>query len=222
MKKLVWAILCTILVIGILSPDQVEGAPKNAKQCIEQDANCPELDQSSTNETDSSPLFNDNQSESNSSLFLDIVKLFLALILVLALIYFLLKFMNSKNKAFHKVRTLENLGGVGLGPNKSIQIVRIGDRVFVIGVGENVEMLSEITDESTKDALVNQNDVDTLRPMNVFSSLLSSSKSGAGKNGNKADQDGFQQLLRNELSRLKTGRRKIMDQHKDKDDDTNG
>lgn len=56
--------------------------------------------------------------EDNGSLLFDLIKMFFALLLVLALIYLLLNFLNKRNKLFQKIKTLENLGGISVGQNK--------------------------------------------------------------------------------------------------------
>ncbi|MNY46303.1 Flagellar biosynthesis protein, FliO [compost metagenome] len=43
-------------------------------------------------------------------------------------------------------QSIRTLGALGLGPNKSVQIVEIGGSLYLIGVGENISMLDKITD----------------------------------------------------------------------------
>ncbi len=81
-------------------------------------------------------------------------KLILALVFVLGLIYGVLKFIQKKNNLFSNTRQMQNLGGVPLGQNRSVQAVKIGGHVYIIGVGDTVEMLTEITDEETRKQLL--------------------------------------------------------------------
>jgi flagellar protein FliO/FliZ len=69
---------------------------------------------------------------------------FLVLIIVLFLV--LIKFLAKKNQYSPFGRSIRSLGGVPLGQNKSIQIVEIGHSLFVVGVGENIQMLEKIDD----------------------------------------------------------------------------
>ncbi len=62
------------------------------------------------------------------SLAISIVKTIVLLGLILFLIYFLLKLLNKKNRLFQQSKTLENLGGISLGQNKSIQVIRVGEK----------------------------------------------------------------------------------------------
>jgi flagellar protein FliO/FliZ len=68
------------------------------------------------------------------------------LILIIALFFVLIKFLAKKNQFSPFGRSIRSLGGVPLGTNKSIQIVEIGHSLFVVGVGENIQMLEKIDD----------------------------------------------------------------------------
>jgi flagellar protein FliO/FliZ len=68
------------------------------------------------------------------------------LILIIALFLFLIKFVAKRNKYSIFGRSVRSIGGVPLGQNKSIQIVEIGHSLFVVGVGENIQLLEKIQD----------------------------------------------------------------------------
>lgn len=78
--------------------------------------------------------------------WLDFGKTLVAFVFVIGLLFALLKFINRKNKAYQSNKLMKNLGGLALGQQKSIQLVTIGDAFYIVGVGENVELLKEITD----------------------------------------------------------------------------
>jgi flagellar protein FliO/FliZ len=68
------------------------------------------------------------------------------LILIIALFFVLIKFLAKRNQYSPFGRAVRSLGGVPLGQNKSIQIVEIGHSLYVVGVGENIQMLEKIDD----------------------------------------------------------------------------
>lgn len=78
----------------------------------------------------------------------DIVKTIFSLIFVVALLYLLLKWLKRKTSSLPESNLIQNLGGISVGPNKSIQMVKAGDSILIIGVGENIELLKEITDSN--------------------------------------------------------------------------
>ncbi len=84
----------------------------------------------------------------------DYIKTLFALVFVLGLLFGLLKFVNRKNKLYDKNRLMKNMGGISLGQHKSIQLVVIGESYYVIGVGDDIRLLKEITDPDEIDKLV--------------------------------------------------------------------
>jgi flagellar protein FliO/FliZ len=84
----------------------------------------------------------------------DFIKMILALAFVLFLVYILLKFVTKRNRMFQQGQSIVNLGGTSLGQNKSIQMVKVGNRLFVVGVGESISLLKEIDDEQERKQLI--------------------------------------------------------------------
>lgn len=87
----------------------------------------------------------------------DFVKMIFALAFVLALIYFLLKFVKNKNRYISGTKYLENLGGTSLGQNRSIQIVKAGNRILILGVSDSIQLLKEIDDPAEMEIIMNEN-----------------------------------------------------------------
>jgi flagellar protein FliO/FliZ len=156
------------------------------------------------------------QVEESGSMLFDLIKMFFALVLVLALIYVLLKFLNKRNKLFTKVRALESLGGVSVGQNKSVQIVRLGDRFYLLGVGDNVELLQEITDANVKADLIRQDEAQ--QGTGGILADLFQSKGKSTTSTMKSDGSDFKDLFSGELKKLKNNRNKLIQQQKQKED----
>ncbi len=76
----------------------------------------------------------------------DYIKPLFAFAFVIGLLFFLLKFVNRKNRLYDRNRLMKNMGGISLGQHKSIQLVVVGDAYYLIGVGEDIRLLKEITD----------------------------------------------------------------------------
>ena len=60
----------------------------------------------------------------------------------------------EKIKLYDKNRLMKNMGGISLGQHKSIQLVVIGESYYLIGVGDDIRLLKEITDPEEIDKLV--------------------------------------------------------------------
>lgn len=157
-------------------------------------------------------------SEGNKeSLALNITKTLFTLLFILILIYLLIKFLSKRNKLFNQVKALENLGGISLGQSKSIQIVRIGGKVFMIGVGDNVELLQEIDDTEIIEDLLHKHEENEFH-VKKFIPLIFKDKSHKVEGLNNDSQTKFKNLFTNELENLKENRLKIKNHQKKKED----
>ncbi len=77
---------------------------------------------------------------------LNIVYVIVVLAVIIGLIILLIRFLGSKNKSWFSNPTIRILGGVGLGPNKTLQVIEVGSSVYLIGVGENINLVDKISD----------------------------------------------------------------------------
>ncbi|GGB30382.1 flagellar biosynthetic protein FliZ [Lentibacillus populi] len=207
---LLLVILSTVMNINVLA------ASPNVKDCMEGNADCVDLDGETPDKQQKSEDDQANPSigNDNGSLVFEFVKMGFALLIVVALIYLVLKFLNKRNRLFSRVKALENLGGISVGPNKSIQIVRIGKKMYLIGVGENVEMLQEITDEEVKNDLLHHNEGQNERTM----PSLFLTKNDEARTGETEKRNEFKRLFTTELEKLKEGRKKLINQSRQKED----
>jgi flagellar protein FliO/FliZ len=73
-----------------------------------------------------------------------IVWVFVSLALVIGLITLLIRWLSRRSQLLGGARALEQLGGLTLGPNKSVQVIEAAGRIYVVGVGENVTLLDSL------------------------------------------------------------------------------
>lgn len=196
-------------------------AETNIKDCLENDEDCLELDD---NDEDNGSLLLNNENESSSSktgsVIINILKIIFALALVLVLIYVLLTLLKRKNNLSKHSQALENLGGISVGQQKSIQIIRIGEKVYAVGIGNDVTMLDEITDENVIRQLEESANMEV--PALSFMQQLFSNKKQENHDDNKSvTNQQFSSQLDNELDKLKAKREQLIDMNK-RDDDNYG
>ncbi|WP_241156857.1 flagellar biosynthetic protein FliO [Bacillus sp. FJAT-42376] len=86
----------------------------------------------------------------------DFIKMIAATIFVVGLIYVLFRFISSKNKMMTHAAYLQTLGGTSLGQNRSIQLVKAGDDILLVGVGDSIQLLKVIEDEEEIERIVKQ------------------------------------------------------------------
>lgn len=176
------------------------------------------------NETDEN-LTEDQQAllqGSGTNLIWTSVKIIFALLLIVGLIYTLLKFFNRTGKLTKNGEMLENIGGIPLGTNKSIQIIRIGKKLFVVGVGESIDMLTEITDEETITKMIEEKAEEQFIPNqaiefigNKFKYFSSNKHSPEVKHS--APSESFSTLFKSELTSMTEKRKRVAEQQKEKD-----
>jgi flagellar protein FliO/FliZ len=119
--------------------------------------------------------------------FLTFIKLLFALGVVLALILFLYRFLAKRTRAFQSVGDLRNLGGVSVGPNRSVQLVKIGDEILIVGVGENVQLIKTVEDQNLLKKLQDsQNDQLTSKGSLIGNKLLQWAKETGQKKINRS------------------------------------
>lgn len=138
----------------------------------------------------------------------EFLRMIFATIFVVALLYSLLKFINKKSKSYQKANSVENLGGTGLGANRSVQLVKVGGRILVIGVGENIQLLKEIDDpEEYEQLLKDHNDkIDQMIQPGELAMKLKNKwlkKSGS-------ETASFSEEFKNQLDQMSDSRKKLI------------
>lgn len=146
--------------------------------------------------------------------FFDFIKMIFALLFVLALLYGALKLINSRNK-LDSGRSVENIGGTNLGNNKSLQLVKVGNSVLVVGVGDSINLLKEITDEQERDQLI-QSYRDRSENMTINSDRLTGLVEKFKGMKSTKSKSSFSSLLQDQLGQLSKDRKKKLTEMDDK------
>lgn len=76
----------------------------------------------------------------------DYIKMMLAFVVVIILLLLVLKFIKKQTQQVQQSALMQNLGGVSVGQQKSIQLVKVGNKMLLLGVGDDVQLLREVTD----------------------------------------------------------------------------
>nr|WP_231784295.1 flagellar biosynthetic protein FliO [Lentibacillus sp. JNUCC-1] len=89
-----------------------------------------------------------------------------------------------------------------------MQIVRIGKQFYVVGVGDNVEILHEITDENVTTELMQGKET---TPVNQMTQIFSRFK----KQPDDQQSETFKSHYARELEQMKQNRQKLVDTYKE-------
>jgi flagellar protein FliO/FliZ len=141
----------------------------------------------------------------------DYIKTLFALLFVIGLLFGLLKFVNRKNRLYDKSRFMKNMGGISLGQHKSIQLVVIGGSYYLIGVGNDIRMLKEITDPQEIDKLIEFYDGDTPDSTSGMLNQLLAKVAGKSKKSpyeSSEEAPDFSNLFKSRLEEMKEERQR--------------
>ena len=152
----------------------------------------------------------------NTSITKIIGKLVLYTLFILILIYGLIKFLAIRQKNLQPNQAIKLMGGTPLGNNKSLQLVKVGDQLLLIGVGDQVTLLKEFLNEeeikNIEENLANQ-------PSALSNSLTNFLKEKL--NDRKKKSNSFENIFSQSLDKIK-GKQDQFEQDVRKKDDEEG
>jgi flagellar protein FliO/FliZ len=208
-------LLLLFSLLGFQTETYAEQLNSSVKDCLEQPDACEEQpkDSSQTETKDNEDVEDKGSETASSSIGLtlwDFVKMIFATVFVVALLYFVLKFVNAKGRLFKSTQLIENLGGTTLGANRSVQLIKIGNQLLIVGVGENIQLLKEIDDEQEYEQIILEynNQINQMgSPNDIITKVLKRVK---GKENRKDEEKPpFQTLLKKQLDDLSKGRKQL-------------
>lgn len=208
-SKVLW---CVIIFFTLINPPVAQASKTgySVGECMENPEKCKE-NKEETEQGDVAPKKN----QSVSIGVMDVLKMLFALIFVIALLYFLLKFINKRTQSYQQTSLIQNLGGTALGGNRSLQMVRVGKRLFVLGVGEDIRLIKEVSDEKEIQEYLHQYNEQlekSFQPTKLtkwVNNVKKAVKHGSGMD-NKHKKDFHQQLM-DEMDGIKKERLQALD-----------
>ncbi|MGE7089882.1 flagellar biosynthetic protein FliO [Lysinibacillus sp. NPDC048646] len=150
------------------------------------------------------------------------IKMVLALIFVVALFYGLMKFLNKRNLTFQRNQMVQNLGGLSLGAQKSVQLLQVGKSLYLVGVGEDVQLLREIKDPQEVEALLalyNERQEYAATSPYITELFSKFKKKNTHSSTTQQNQDSFGELFEKKISEIKQERSEELEKWKQKEND---
>jgi flagellar protein FliO/FliZ len=83
-----------------------------------------------------------------------LLRVIISLIFIIVIFVVLMKVLTQKRNKWFAGRTVRSLGGVSLGPNKSLQVVEVGGAVYIVGVGDNISLIDKVDEPEAMEALL--------------------------------------------------------------------
>lgn len=221
MRKVVFKVLTLMLLITSLYGQSfvahAESFSGSAYDCIENQTKCHKDTQKNVKNTD------DGEKTNGSIVTIwDAAKMVFALIFVIGLLYFLLKFINKKSRSYQQNRLIQNYGGTPLGGNRSLQIVKTGNRILILGVGEDIHLLKEIDDKKEVDEFIKyyEDQIEqSLEPRDIISKFTNRYKNKK-INEQPLPSSSFQNILKKQLASMSSDRKNAMNKFEKKEQKT--
>ncbi|MBD2845276.1 flagellar biosynthetic protein FliO [Paenibacillus sp. IB182496] len=139
-----------------------------------------------------------------------VVWVIVALAIVIVLIIALIKFLAQRSRMFGLNRSIRTLGGVGVGPNKSLQAVEMGGRIYIVGVGENVTLIDQIRDEQEVQAMIAALEIQSGRSgPGLLDRFKRRKTEDPGTEPWQSSSTSFESLLQDKLDRQARSKREI-------------
>ncbi|MDQ0482252.1 flagellar biosynthetic protein FliO [Guptibacillus hwajinpoensis] len=194
MRQLILGIMTLLLASFLLTaPEEALGATDgdgSVKDWLTEDGNAPSQEEKP-----------EEVESADTNIFFLLLKLVFYTIVVVGLIYLLIRFLSKRQHKLQHHSVFTPIGGTPLGNNKSVQMVKVGNSLYMLGVGDTVNLLKEISDEEEVQRIM-----DTARDQNTGFSFMT----------NK--QTGIQDMVQASLKRQRSKRTKYWDDDDRRDD----
>lgn len=148
------------------------------------------------------------------------IKILFSLIFVIALLIIVLRFLNKRNVNYQQNALVRNIGGLSVGAQKSVQLLQIGNSVYVVGVGEEVQLLKEVTDpEEIEQLLAYYNDRQGAVSTTPYIAELLGKFKGKKESQDVSEGSNFNTLLNRRINEIKKERSEELERWKEKESD---
>ncbi|MFC4775383.1 flagellar biosynthetic protein FliO [Paenibacillus sp. GCM10023252] len=163
---------------------------------------------------------------SSGNLLGSFIWVIVSLVIVITLIIFVIKWLSQRNRVWgSNQRSLRTLGGIALGQNKSMQVIELGGKLYVVGVGEEITLLDKIDKPEEVELIVDmfeQKASNNWQGSNL-GTLINKLRDRVGRQSESKEewntQSSFQHVLQDKLNQQATHKQKLESLLKDSKSD---
>lgn len=152
---------------------------------------------------------------SYSDAVINIIWVLVVLVIIIFLIVFVIKFLGQKNRSWSRNQAIRTLGAIGLAQNKSMQVIELGDSIYIIGVGDDIRLVDKISDPEEVAALVahfEQNQSNQSQDLVPYVSNLMKKFRKSDDNSSMSQEDlnpSFHEVFQSKLNRVSNRKQKV-------------
>ncbi|EGL82512.1 flagellar biosynthetic protein FliO [Caldalkalibacillus thermarum TA2.A1] len=134
-----------------------------------------------------------------------IVQLIFYTVLIIILIVLFIRFLARRQQKLGHQQLFEHMGGTSLGPHKSLQLIKVGGKIYLLGVSDQITLIKEIDDP----AQIERIEADREKQQSFFQATGQGGwKSLLDQWANKKRDSQFQSLLETSLRKQQLKREK--------------
>jgi flagellar protein FliO/FliZ len=154
----------------------------------------------------------DIQSGGPGSIYWMMFKVVAFLVVIIGIFLLIMKVISQKNKIFQSGRSMKSIGGLGLGQNKSVQVIQIGNSLYVLGVGNDVKLVAKIDDPDEIQYITDNFHVSPTGNFKSFPTIGEWIKGLGGRKGRSEELEvtsSFQAVFQEKMQRMANRQQKV-------------
>ncbi|RCX21297.1 flagellar protein FliO/FliZ [Fontibacillus phaseoli] len=151
----------------------------------------------------------------------NLITVIFVLAIIIVLIILLIRFLGKKNRVLSQSRSIRTMGAVGLGPNKSLQVIEIGNSIYLVGVGENITLVDKISDPEEVVLLqqtFEQEGTEFAGFASALSGLVSRFRKETPGEAEELEGKSFHEVFHSQLNRMPSRKRQMEELLKDQEE----
>lgn len=151
----------------------------------------------------------------------NLVTVIVVLAIIVVLIILLIRFLGKRSRFMSQSRSIQTMGAIGLGPNKSLQVIQVGDSVYLVGVGENITLVDKIS-EPSEVAVIHQAFQEEIAEYpaltSVVSGLISRFRNKPQVEVEELESTSFHEVFQSQLQKMPNRKRQMEQLLKDEEE----
>ncbi|SDE69439.1 flagellar protein FliO/FliZ [Fontibacillus panacisegetis] len=151
----------------------------------------------------------------------NLITVIVVLAIIIVLILLMVRFLGKRSRFLSPNNSIHILGAIGLGPNKSLQVIEIGSSVYFVGVGEDISLLDKVSDPDEVDLLHQAFEEEGTKFTGVtsmISGLVSRFRKDPPNEEEELEGTSFHEVFYSQLSKRPNRKRQMEELLKDQED----
>ncbi len=149
---------------------------------------------------------------SSPSYILNFIWVLFVLLVIIVCIVVLIKFLAQKNRAWQSTQGMDLLSVITVAPGKSVQLIEVGHSLYLIGVGEDIQLMQRIDSVEEIAAIKARLKIEQERQPFPLSNLFrrrSSHSSDQQQSAASGQNDSFEELIAKQMNQVTDRNRRI-------------